>query len=131
MVETSRKRKRFCGSIGQKYGSDCWTKPISPTRFDFNKDGIDNIDVIAYSVLQKNTQGDDMSIAVSIRLPDGLANELTHIADETERPRSFHIQKALESYIADFADVQIALDRLRDQKDTIVSGHELRKSLGL
>jgi len=72
-----------------------------------------------------------MSIAVSIRLPDGLANELTHIADETERPRSFHIQKALESYIADFADVQIALDRLRDQKDTIVSGHELRKSLGL
>jgi RHH-type rel operon transcriptional repressor/antitoxin RelB len=72
-----------------------------------------------------------MSIAVSIRLPDGLANELTHIADETERPRSFHIQKALESYIADFADVQIALDRLRDQKDAIVSGHELRKSLGL
>lgn len=72
-----------------------------------------------------------MSIAVSIRLPDGLANELTHIADETERPRSFHIQKALESYIADFADVQIALDRLRDQNDAVVSGHELRKSLGL
>ena len=72
-----------------------------------------------------------MSIAVSIRLPDGLANELTHIADETERSRSFHIQKALESYIADFADVQIALDRLRDQKDAVVSGRELRKSLGL
>ncbi|MEI6564985.1 MAG: ribbon-helix-helix protein, CopG family [bacterium] len=96
-----------------------------------DKDGIDNNDGIAYIVLQKNTQGDDMSIAVSIRLPDGLANELTHIADETERPRSFHIQRALESYIADFADVQIALDRLRDQKDVVVSGHELRKSLGL
>ena len=53
-----------------------------------------------------------MSIAISIRLPDGLANELTHIADETERPRSFHIQRALESYIADFADVQIALERM-------------------
>lgn len=72
-----------------------------------------------------------MSTAVSIRLPDVLAKELTHIADETERPRSFHIQKALEAYIADFADVQIALDRLRDQKDPVVSGHELRKSLGL
>jgi RHH-type transcriptional regulator, rel operon repressor / antitoxin RelB len=72
-----------------------------------------------------------MSTAVSIRLPDVLAKELSHIAAETERPRSFHIQKALESYIADFADVQIALDRLRNQKDPVVSGHELRKSLGL
>ena len=72
-----------------------------------------------------------MSTAVSIRLPDALAREIDHIADETERPRSFHIQKALESYIADFADVQIALDRLRDQRDPVVSGRELRKSLGL
>jgi RHH-type rel operon transcriptional repressor/antitoxin RelB len=72
-----------------------------------------------------------MSTAVSIRLPDILARELDHIADETERPRSFHIQKALESYIEDFADVQIALDRLRDQKDAVISSRELRKSLGL
>jgi len=72
-----------------------------------------------------------MSTAVSIRLPDVLARELDHIADETERSRSFHIQKALKSYIEDFADVQVALDRLRDQKDTVISSHELRKSLGL
>ena len=72
-----------------------------------------------------------MSTAVSIRLPDVLARELEHIADETERSRSFHIQKALESYIEDFADVQIALDRLRDQKDPVVSSRELRQSLGL
>jgi RHH-type rel operon transcriptional repressor/antitoxin RelB len=72
-----------------------------------------------------------MSTAVSIRLPDVLAKELDQIADETERPRSFHIQKALESYIKDFADVQIALDRLRDQKDPVISSRELRKSLGL
>ena len=72
-----------------------------------------------------------MSTAVSIRLPNIIAKELNHIAEETERPRSFHVQKALESYIEDFADVQIALDRLRDQKDTVVSRHELRKSLGL
>jgi len=72
-----------------------------------------------------------MSTAVSIRLPDVLAKELTHISDETDRPRSFHIQKALESYIEDFADVQIALDRLRDPKDPVVSSREMRKSLGL
>ena len=72
-----------------------------------------------------------MSTAVSIRLPDIIAKELGHIAEETERPRSFHVQKALESYIDDFADVQIALDRLRDQKDPVVSSREMRKSLGL
>jgi RHH-type transcriptional regulator, rel operon repressor / antitoxin RelB len=72
-----------------------------------------------------------MSIAVSIRLPDIIAKELNHIAEETERPRSFHVQKALESYIDDFADIQIALDRLRDQKDPVVSSREMRKSLGL
>ena len=72
-----------------------------------------------------------MSTAVSIRLPDDLAKALTQIAAETDRPRSFHIQKALESYIEDFADVQIALDRLRDPKDEIIGGRELRKSLGL
>ena len=72
-----------------------------------------------------------MSTAVSIRLPEILAKELDHIAEETERPRSFHVQKALETYIEDFADVQIALDRLRDSKDPVISGRDLRKSLGL
>ena len=72
-----------------------------------------------------------MSTAVSIRLPDAITKELDHIAKETERPRSFHVQKALESYIDDFADVQIALDRLRDQKDPVVSSRDMRKSLGL
>ena len=72
-----------------------------------------------------------MSVAVSIRLPPPLARELDQIAGETERSRSFHIQKAIESYIADFADVQVALDRLRNPKDPVVSSRELRKSLGL
>ena len=40
-----------------------------------------------------------MSTAISIRLPDALAREIDHIAGETERPRSFHIQKAVEFYI--------------------------------
>jgi len=72
-----------------------------------------------------------MSTAISVRLPERLAKELNQIAKETERPRSFHVQKALESYMEDFADVQIALDRLRDHKDPVISGKELRKSLGL
>ena len=72
-----------------------------------------------------------MNTAISVRLPKGLADQLDSIAKETERPRSYIIQKALESYIEDYADLQIALDRLHDKSDPIVSGRELRKSLGL
>jgi len=72
-----------------------------------------------------------MSTAISVRLPENLAIQLDCISKETERPRSFIIQKALESYIEDFADLQIALDRLRDKGDEIVSSKEMRKSLGI
>jgi RHH-type rel operon transcriptional repressor/antitoxin RelB len=72
-----------------------------------------------------------MSTAVSVRLPKDLAKRLDGIARETERPRSFIIQKAIEAYIEDVADLQIALDRLHDTSDPIVSSKEMRKSLGL
>ena len=72
-----------------------------------------------------------MNTAISVRLPKELATQLDSIAKETERPRSFIIQKALESYIEDFADLQIALDRFHDQADPVISGKELRKTLGL
>jgi RHH-type rel operon transcriptional repressor/antitoxin RelB len=72
-----------------------------------------------------------MSTAISVRLPKDLADQLDVIAKETERPRSFIIQKALESYIEDFADLQIALDRLHDKSDAVISGKELRESLGI
>jgi len=72
-----------------------------------------------------------MTTAISVRLPKELADQLDSIARETERPRSYIIQKALESYIDDYADLQIALDRLHDKTAPVVSGEELRKSLGL
>ncbi|MDR4497556.1 MAG: DUF6290 family protein [Candidatus Scalindua sp.] len=72
-----------------------------------------------------------MSTAISIRIPDELAKQLNNVSKETERPRSFIIQKALESYMEDYADLQIALDRLHDKTDPIISSKELKKSLGL
>ena len=67
-----------------------------------------------------------MSKAISVRLPEELAEQLDTISKETQRPRSFIIQKALESYIEDYADQQIALDRLHDKTDTIISSNELK-----
>ncbi len=41
-----------------------------------------------------------MSKALSVRVTDELALKLPEIAKETERPKSFHVQKALEAYLA-------------------------------
>lgn len=72
-----------------------------------------------------------MSKAISLRISEDLAAKLTEIAEETERSKSFHIQKALEAYLADIADLQVALDRLHDISDPVVSLKDLRKELEL
>ncbi|MGD0210597.1 MAG: ribbon-helix-helix protein, CopG family [Desulfomonilia bacterium] len=77
-------------------------------------------------------QGDtSMSRAISIRIPDKLAQELDVISKDTERPKSYHIQKALEAYLEERADLQVALDRLHDTTDVVVSINDMRKKLGI
>jgi len=72
-----------------------------------------------------------MNTTITVRLPENLASTLDEIAKITERSRSFLIKKAIESYIEEQADLQIALDRLRDTSDTEISTGDLRKSLNV
>lgn len=72
-----------------------------------------------------------MSTPISVRLPDRLAKKLDRVAKETDRSRSYVVQKAVEIYLDDLADLQVALDRLRDASDPVVSRDEIRKSLAL
>jgi RHH-type rel operon transcriptional repressor/antitoxin RelB len=72
-----------------------------------------------------------MSTAISVRISDELASKLSEIAKETERPKSFHIQKALESYLTEIADLQVAYDRLHDTTDPVISIEDMRKELEL
>ncbi len=72
-----------------------------------------------------------MSTAISVRIPDKLASKLSEISKETERPKSFHIQKALAAYLAELADIQVAIDRLHDTSDPVVSVEDMRKELEL
>ena len=68
-----------------------------------------------------------MSSAVSVRLADKTARALEDLAKATDRPKTYFIEKALESYLAEQADYQIALDRLKDKDDPIISSADLRK----
>ena len=72
-----------------------------------------------------------MSKALSVRVSDELALKLSEIAEDTERPKSFHVQKALEVYLSEIADLQVAYDRLHDTTDTIISVDGMRKELEL
>ena len=72
-----------------------------------------------------------MSQTLSVRLPDNLAAELNNIAEITERSKSYLVQKALEIYLQEQADLQVAIDRLRDVSDPLVSMVEMRREIGL
>ena len=72
-----------------------------------------------------------MSSTVSLRLPDDLVRALDKLSKSIERPRTYLIKKALEIYLVEYADYQIALDRLRDKDDEIVSSKDIRNSLGI
>ncbi len=71
-----------------------------------------------------------MSTTISVRLPDELAKELANIAGVAERSKSYVVQKALEAYMEDYADLQISLDRLNDPTDEAISPEALRRTLG-
>ena len=72
-----------------------------------------------------------MSTAISVRVSDDLASKLSEIAEETERTKSFHVQKALEAYLMELADLQVAYDRLHDTTDAVISIEDIRKELEL
>ena len=72
-----------------------------------------------------------MSIAISVRIPDKLVHDLDEVANTTERSRSFLIKKALEAYLGEQADLQVALDRLHDTSDPTISIGDMRKELNV
>lgn len=71
-----------------------------------------------------------MSTPLALRLPDGLAKDLDAVARTTDRSKTYHIVKALELYLAEQADYRVALDRLRDKDDEVISSAAMRKRLG-
>ena len=70
-----------------------------------------------------------MPVSISLRLPEIVHEQLEVIAEESDRSKSYLIRKAIEQYLKEYADYRIALDRLHDKDDEIISPKELRKRL--
>ena len=69
--------------------------------------------------------------ATSIRLPRATATRLDRLSKVIDRPKSQLIKKALEEYLEEYEDYLVALGRLNDKNDKIISKKELRDRLGL
>jgi len=66
---------------------------------------------------------------ICIRLPEEILRELNEIAGTLDRTKTYIIRKAIEQYLIEYADYRIALDRLHDKDDAIISSTELKKRL--
>jgi RHH-type rel operon transcriptional repressor/antitoxin RelB len=71
-----------------------------------------------------------MPSTITVRLPDETNKNLETLAEGMKRTKSYLVKSAVEQYIAEYADYQIALDRLRDKDDAIIDAEEMRKRLG-
>lgn len=72
-----------------------------------------------------------MSKVITIRIPEEISEKLNYLSREIKRNKSFIVKSALEQYINEYMDYQIALERLRDKQDGIITPEELRKELGI
>ncbi len=68
---------------------------------------------------------------LTLRVEDQLDRKLQRLAKETERPKSYFIKKALELYLQEYEDYQIALARRADKDDEILTMVQMRKALGV
>ena len=68
--------------------------------------------------------GKSIRTSVSIRLPDDVAKSLEDFAATIEP------LKAIEEYRRDYADYLIALERLNDEDDAVLSDAEMSKLFG-
>ncbi|MDD5600702.1 MAG: ribbon-helix-helix domain-containing protein [Actinomycetota bacterium] len=72
-----------------------------------------------------------MSKVITVRIPEEVSERLDDLSREIKREKSFIIKSALEQYLDEYADYQIAFDRLKNKDDKIITSEDLRKELGI
>ena len=66
---------------------------------------------------------------ITARVPDEMAEALDTAAAALNRSRAEVIRQALESYLEDFDDLIVALERLRDPSDPVLDWDEVRREV--
>ena len=66
---------------------------------------------------------------ITARLPEEVVVALDKAAQALHRSRADIIRQAIESYIEDFDDLSVAIERLRDPADESVDWQEAKRAL--
>lgn len=74
-------------------------------------------------------ESDTMSTTISVRLDEKTIKQLEDIAETINCPKSHLIREAIEQYVAEHVDYRIALDRLTNVCDEIISSEEMGRLL--
>lgn len=70
-----------------------------------------------------------MMSQITARLPDELVAALDNVAAELRRTRAEVVRQAIEYYLEDFADLNLALQALRDPADAVLDWETVKHEL--
>jgi RHH-type rel operon transcriptional repressor/antitoxin RelB len=79
--------------------------------------------------VQLYTHGEKMTVTIHLQLDEEIIKKLEDMAKTTQCSKSHLIREAIEHYVVEYADYQIALDRLNDPHDEIISSEHMRELL--
>lgn len=68
---------------------------------------------------------------IAVRLDKDMERRLEKLAKDTNRTKSYYVKEAIKKYLDEQEDYEIALSRLHDHSDKLISSDEMRKRLGL
>ena len=68
-------------------------------------------------------------VSISVQVPDNLIEALERAAAELEITRADLIRQALQRYVEDVEDLNLAVERLQDPADGAMNWHEVRNAL--
>lgn len=66
---------------------------------------------------------------ITARVPDELVEALDAAAERFKRSRADIIRQALERYLEDYDDLDVAIERLRDPADPVLDWDDVRHEL--
>ena len=66
---------------------------------------------------------------ITARVPQPVVDALDAAATQLRRSRAQVVREALERYLADYDDIAVALERLRDPSDPVLDWDEVRRDL--
>ena len=66
-----------------------------------------------------------------VRLTLEAEAKLEELCEETQRPMSYFLRKAVEEFLAEESLYRIALERWENKDDPIITSEEMRERLGI